>query len=75
MKRLLFALALATVASGTSLSAAVKNTTEALDDHIERATRAYDGPAECHADLFYWSYNGGQKFNQLATTTFNADGR
>lgn len=33
------------------------------------------GPAECHADLYYWSYNGGQKFNLLATTTFNADGR
>jgi hypothetical protein len=34
-----------------------------------------DGPAECHADLYYWSYNGGQKFNQLATTTFDAMGR
>lgn len=30
------------------------------------------GPAHCIADLYYWSYNGGQKFNWLASTEFNA---
>ena len=30
------------------------------------------GPADCVADLFYWSYNGGQKFNWLASTNFAA---
>jgi len=34
-----------------------------------------DGPATCHADLYYWSYNGGQKFNLLASTEFTAQGR
>ena len=34
-----------------------------------------DGPATCHADLYYWSYNGGQKFNPLASTEFDAAGR
>ena len=34
-----------------------------------------DGPATCHADLFYWSYNGGQKFNPLAWVEFSAEGR
>ena len=33
------------------------------------------GDAECHADLYYWSYNGSQKFNQLASTTFAAAGK
>jgi hypothetical protein len=33
------------------------------------------GPATCHADLYYWSYNGGQKFNLLASTDFDAAGR
>jgi hypothetical protein len=32
------------------------------------------GTAECVADLYYWSYNGGQKFNFLATTSFTAGG-
>ncbi len=32
-------------------------------------------PASCHADLYYWSYNGGQKFNLLASTEFDALGR
>jgi hypothetical protein len=31
-----------------------------------------DGAADCHADLYYWSTNGGQKFNQLATVAFSA---
>jgi hypothetical protein len=31
-----------------------------------------DGAADCHADLYYWSYNGGQKFNPLATVGFSA---
>ena len=35
----------------------------------------YPGPARCHADLYYWSYNGGQKFNWLASTEFDAAGR
>ena len=34
-----------------------------------------DGAAECHADLYYWSNSGGQKFNLLTSTTFNALGR
>ena len=33
------------------------------------------GPAHCRADLYYWSYNGGQKWNGLAYTTFDALGR
>ena len=33
------------------------------------------GPASCVADLYYWSYNGGQKFNWLASTNFDAAGR
>ena len=33
------------------------------------------GAASCVADLYYWSYNGGQKFNWLASTTFDAAGR
>ena len=32
------------------------------------------GPAHCIADLYYWSYNGGQKFNWLASTEFDAGG-
>jgi len=35
----------------------------------------YPGPASCHADLYYWSYNGGQKFNWLASTEFDAGGK
>lgn len=35
----------------------------------------YPGPASCHADLYYWSYNGGQKFNWLASTDFEAAGK
>ena len=31
-----------------------------------------DGAADCHADLYYWSYNGGQKFNPLASVDFHA---
>jgi hypothetical protein len=31
------------------------------------------GAATCHADLYYWSTNG-QKYNQVATTEFNAAG-
>ena len=34
-----------------------------------------DGPAICHGDLYYWSHNGGQKFNFLASTSFEAAGR
>jgi hypothetical protein len=34
-----------------------------------------DGAASCVADLYYWSYNGGQKFNWLASTNFDAAGR
>jgi hypothetical protein len=34
-----------------------------------------DGPATCRADLFYWSYSGGQKFNLLASTEFEAGAR
>ena len=33
------------------------------------------GPAHCVADLYYWSYQGGQKFNWLATTEFEAAGQ
>lgn len=33
------------------------------------------GAVSCVADLYYWSYNGGQKFNWLATTQFDAAGR
>lgn len=32
------------------------------------------GPAHCTADLYYWSYQGGQKFNWLASTEFEAGG-
>ena len=32
------------------------------------------GPARCVADLYYWSYQGGQKFNWLASTEFEAGG-
>jgi len=32
------------------------------------------GPAHCVADLYYWSYQGSQKFNWLATTEFDAAG-
>ena len=34
-----------------------------------------DGPAHCSADLYYWSYQGGQKWNGLANTQFDALGR
>ena len=34
-----------------------------------------DGAADCHADLYYWSYNGGQKFNPLAWVEFAASSR
>ena len=34
-----------------------------------------DGSATCHADLYYWSYNGGQKFNPLAWVEFAAGAR
>ena len=33
------------------------------------------GEADCHADLYYWSYQGGQKFNPLAFADFHALGR
>lgn len=33
------------------------------------------GPADCVADLYYWSYNGGQKFNWLASADFVAADR
>jgi hypothetical protein len=33
------------------------------------------GPASCVADLYYWSYNRGQRFNWLASTNFEAFGR
>jgi hypothetical protein len=33
------------------------------------------GPAHCVADLYYWSYQGGQKFNWLASTAFDAGGQ
>ena len=33
------------------------------------------GPAHCVADLYYWSYQGGQKFNWLASTEFDAGGQ
>jgi hypothetical protein len=32
------------------------------------------GPANCVADLYYWSYQGGQKFNWLASVEFEAGG-
>lgn len=32
------------------------------------------GPATCVADLYYWSYQGGQKFNWLASVEFDAGG-
>ncbi len=32
------------------------------------------GPADCSANLFYWSYNGGQTYNWLASTGFPAAG-
>jgi len=32
------------------------------------------GPAFCQADLFYWSYQGGQQYNWLASTSFNVGG-
>jgi len=28
------------------------------------------GGADCVADLYYWTFGGGQKFNWLATTSF-----
>ena len=31
-----------------------------------------NGNASCVADLYYWSYNGGQKWNFLAETQFDA---
>jgi len=31
--------------------------------------------AHCVADLYYWSYQGGQKFNWLASTEFDAAGK
>lgn len=34
-----------------------------------------NGPAHCVADLYYWSYQGGQKFNWLASTEFDAGGQ
>lgn len=34
-----------------------------------------NGPAHCVADLYYWSYQGGQKFNWLASTEFDAGGK
>jgi hypothetical protein len=34
-----------------------------------------DGAATCRADLFYWSYQGGQKFNLLTSTEFEAGAR
>jgi len=33
------------------------------------------GPAHCVADLFYWSYQGSQKYNYLASTEFDAGGQ
>ena len=33
------------------------------------------GAATCNADLYYWSYNGGQKFNFLANTQFEVGAR
>ena len=33
------------------------------------------GAAACHADLYYWSYSGGQKFNLLASTNFDSADR
>ena len=30
------------------------------------------GPASCKADLYYWSYQGKQEFNLLATTSFDS---
>jgi hypothetical protein len=32
------------------------------------------GAANCAADLYYWSYNGGQKLNWLAATYFDVAG-
>ena len=32
------------------------------------------GPASCRADLFYFSYSGGEKFNLLASVEFDAGG-
>jgi len=31
-----------------------------------------NGDADCVADLYYWSYNGSQKFNFLAEAQFHA---
>ncbi len=33
------------------------------------------GGASCVADLYYWSYNGGQKFNWVASTAFEVQGK
>lgn len=33
------------------------------------------GPAHCIADLYYWSYQGGQTFTWLASTEFDAGGQ
>jgi hypothetical protein len=32
------------------------------------------GPVHCVADLYYWTYQGRQKFNWLASTEFDAGG-
>ncbi len=34
----------------------------------------HGGPAHCRADLFFWSYQGGQQFNLLASVEFDAQG-
>jgi hypothetical protein len=33
---------------------------------------SFPGPVHCMADLFYFSYHGGQAFNLLASTQFDA---
>jgi len=33
-----------------------------------------EAPAQCVAELFYFSYQGGQKWNHLADTSFEAGG-
>lgn len=34
-----------------------------------------DGPADCISTLYQWAYKGSQQFNQLATTSFSAEGK
>jgi hypothetical protein len=51
------------------------NTTFLLGGSSSEWLNTSNGPAHCVADLYYWSYQGGQKFNWLASTEFDAGGK